>query len=307
MFTPRHQAGWRGVAEAVHAKGGIIVQQLYHLGRKSDPSRMPAGTVPVAPSAIAAQGEVAGLNGPTPFATPRALATDEIPGIVQEFRHAAVQAREAGMDGVEVHGANAYLLDQFLRDGTNRRTDRYGGSPANRARLLLEVVQEVIGVFGADRVGVRLSPHARGDGIANSDPAATYGHAAGALNELGLAYLHLIEAGTPGLRQSPPAGMAPLAPLIRRVFRGPSHPQWRLCPRQRERGDRRGCVRSRRLRRADDRQPRSAGAVPPRRIPQSSPTRRASTTAAPRAISTIRRWRPSAAISGRGRRARPGR
>ncbi len=221
MFTPRHQAGWRGVAEAVHAKRGIIVQQLYHLGRKSDPSRMPAGTVPVAPSAIAAQGEVAGVNGPTPFATPRALATDEIPGIVQEFRHAAVQAREAGMDGVEVHGANAYLLDQFLRDGTNRRTDRYGGSPANRARLLLEVVQEVIGVFGADRVGVRLSPHARGDGIANSNPAATFGHAAGALNELGLAYLHLIEAGTPGLRQSPPPGMAPLAPLIRRAFRGP--------------------------------------------------------------------------------------
>jgi N-ethylmaleimide reductase len=221
IFMARHEAAWRGVAAAVHAQGGIIFQQIYHLGRKSDPTRMEVGTVPVAPSAIAAQGQVAGVNGPVPFAMPRALATDEIPGIVQEFRQAALRAHAAGMDGVEVHGANAYLLDQFLRDGTNRRTDRYGGSPANRARLLLEVVHEAIAVFGADRVGVRLSPHARGDGIADSDPAATFGHAAGALNELGLAYLHLIEARVPGLPQSPPPGTASLAPLMRRVFRGP--------------------------------------------------------------------------------------
>ncbi len=220
-FLPIHREGWRRVGEAVHAKGGVIFQQLYHLGRKSDPSRVPQGTVPVAPSAITARGQVAGLNGPVDFALPRALATDEIASVVGEFRQAAIHAREAGMDGVEIHGANSYLIDQFLRDGTNRRTDRYGGSVENRTRFLLEVVEAAIGVWGAERVGVRLSPHARGDGIADSDPASIFGYAAAALAERGIAYLHLIEAVAPGLPQSPPEGAAPLMGLVRRAFPGP--------------------------------------------------------------------------------------
>jgi N-ethylmaleimide reductase len=221
IFRERQVEGWHKIARAVHARGGIIVQQLYHLGRKSDPSRMPDGAVPVAPSAIAAQGEVAGRDGPIPFATPRALAAGEIPGIVEEFRRAAQNAQTAGMDGVEIHGANAYLIDQFLRDGTNRRTDRYGGPVENRARLLIEVVTAAIGVFGADRVGVRISPHQRGDGIADSDPAAMFGYVAAALDRLGIAYLHLIEASVPGLPQSPPDGAPLLQPIVRRAFRGP--------------------------------------------------------------------------------------
>lgn len=220
-YLPGHRDGWRRVAGAVHAKGGVIFQQLYHLGRKSDPSRMPEGALPVAPSAIAARGQVAGINGPVDFAVPRALGTDEIAGVVGEFRQAAIHGREAGMDGIEIHGANSYLIDQFLRDGTNRRTDRYGGSVANRARFLLEVVDAAIGVWGAERVGVRLSPHARGDGIADSDPAAIFGHAAAALGERRIAYLHLIEAVAPGLPQSPPSGSAPLMKIVKEAFRGP--------------------------------------------------------------------------------------
>jgi N-ethylmaleimide reductase len=221
IFDARHVAGWRLVAERVHEAGGLIFQQLYHLGRKSDPSRMPEGEAPVAPSAIAAKGQVAGLNGPVDFAVPRALGADEVPAVVAAFRAAAENARTAGMDGVEIHGANAYLIDQFLRDGSNHRTDWYGGSVANRARFLLEVVDAVTGVWGADRVGIRLSPHARGDGIADSDPAAIFGHVAAALGARKLAYLHLIEAAVPGLPQSPPDGAAPLLPVIRRAFAGP--------------------------------------------------------------------------------------
>jgi N-ethylmaleimide reductase len=221
IYRDVQAAGWRRVAQAVHAKGGLIFQQLYHLGRKSDPSRMPDGKIPVAPSAIAGTGQVAGVNGPVPFATPRPLETGEIAGVVAEFARAATNARDAGMDGVEIHGANGYLIDEFLRDGTNRRTDRYGGSAVNRARLLLEVVEAAIGVFGGDRVGVRISPHFRVDGIADSDPAATFGHVASALGGVGIAYLHLIEAAVPGLPQSPPAGIAPLAARLRRAFGGP--------------------------------------------------------------------------------------
>ena len=221
IWHERHVAGWRLVTDAVHQAGGLIVQQLYHLGRKSDPSRMPDGALPVAPSAIAARGQVAGLNGPVEFAVPRPLATDEVPQIAAEFRAAAVNARAAGMDGVEIHGANSYLIDQFLRDGTNRRDDRYGGSVQNRARLLLEIADAVIEVWGADRVGLRISPHARGDGIADSDPAAIFGHVAAALTQRKLAYLHLIEAAAPGLPQSPTEGAQPLLPVIRRAFPGP--------------------------------------------------------------------------------------
>jgi N-ethylmaleimide reductase len=220
IYEDVHVAGWRQVAERVHAAGGTIFQQLYHLGRKADPSRMPDGATPVAPSAIAAKGKVAGVNGPVDFAVPRALDADEIPGVVEQFRVAAANAKRAGMDGVEIHGANSYLIDQFLRDATNRRVDHYGGSIANRARLLLEIVDTVCDVIGPERVGVRLSPHAHGDGIADSDPVATYRYAAGALNERGIAYLHLVEVTKPGLPQSPPQGTPPVMPIVRNAFGG---------------------------------------------------------------------------------------
>jgi N-ethylmaleimide reductase len=215
IHTQDQMRGWSRVAAAVHGAGGLIFQQLYHLGRKSDPSRMPEGTVPVAPSAIAASGQINGKNGPIPFAVPRALETGEVPGIVAEFRRGAEHALAAGMDGVEIHGANGYIIMQFLCDGTNRRTDRYGGSIANRARLLLEIVEAAVGVFGRDRVGVRVSPHFRIDGIGDSDPAALFTHVAAALREIGIAYLHLIES-------DPPAGGGPaLAPALKLSFGGP--------------------------------------------------------------------------------------
>ena len=221
IFDPAQAAGWARVAAAVHAKGGIMFQQLYHLGRKSDPSRMPSGETPVSASAVAATGQVQGMAGPVPFAVPRPLRLDEMPGIVAQFRAAAAAARGAGMDGIEIHGANGYLIDQFLRDGANRRTDRYGGSITNRARLLLEIVAAVCDEVGADRVGVRLSPYARGDGLADSDPAALFTHVAAALAETGVAYLHLIEAARPGLPQSPPDGAPRLLPALRRAFPRP--------------------------------------------------------------------------------------
>ncbi len=221
IYSDVHARGWQRVADRVHAAGGRIFQQIYHLGRKSDPSRMPQGAPPVAPSAIAARGQINGINGPVAFAVPRALETAEITDVVGEFKAAALNAKSAGMDGVEIHGANCYLIDQFLRDGSNRRTDRYGGSVENRARFLLEVVDAVVAVLGPKRVGVRLSPHARGDGIFDTDPAATFGYAAAALADLGIAYLHLIEATKPGLPQSPPEGAQPLMAILRRAFRGP--------------------------------------------------------------------------------------
>ena len=186
-------AGWRRVTDAVHAKGGLIFLQLWHVGRVSHPSLQPEAALPVAPSAIKPDGEVFTGSRPQPFVTPRALDIEEIPGIVFDYRRAAENAMKAGFDGVEVHAANGYLLDQFLRDGTNTRTDDYGGPVENRARLLLEVVEAVSDVWGADRVGVRLSPVNSFNDIADSDPDATFQHAARALNRFGLAYLHVVE------------------------------------------------------------------------------------------------------------------
>jgi N-ethylmaleimide reductase len=205
-------AGWRRVTDAVHAAGGRIFLQLWHVGRISHPSLQPDGALPVAPSAIAAAGDAFTASGPQPFVTPRALATAEIPGVVGQFENGARLARAAGFDGVEIHGANGYLIDQFLRDGTNRRTDRYGGSLENRARFLLEVTEAVAGVWGADRVGVRLSPQSDFNDMHDSDPRATFGHAALALAPFGLAYLHVVE----------PVGTAtPLALDLKEAFEGP--------------------------------------------------------------------------------------
>jgi N-ethylmaleimide reductase len=152
IFNEAHIAGWRKVTKAVHAAGGKIFVQLWHVGRISHPSFQPDDRLPIAPSAIKPKGQIFNGTAMVDFVTPRALATSEIPGIVAEFAHGAEAAKEAGFDGVEIHNANGYLLDQFLRDGTNHRTDRYGGSVENRARLTLEVVEAVTGVWGSDRV-----------------------------------------------------------------------------------------------------------------------------------------------------------
>ncbi len=199
IHSEQQVAGWRRVTDAVHAAGGRIFLQLWHVGRISHPSLQPGGALPVAPSALAAKGDAFTASGPQPFVTPRALETTEIPGVVAQFEAGARHALAARFDGVEIHGANGYLIDQFLRDGTNRRTDRYGGSLQNRARFLLEVTEAVAGVWGAERVGVRLSPQGDFNDMHDSNPRATFGHAALALAPLGLAYLHAVEpAGTAG-------------------------------------------------------------------------------------------------------------
>lgn len=184
--------GWQKVTDAVHQQDGLIFLQLWHVGRISHPS-FHNGELPVAPSAIKPEGEVFTYEGPKPFETPRALETEEIPGIVETYRQAAKNAMAAGFDGVEIHGANGYLIDQFLRDGTNRRTDAYGGSLENRTRFLLEVTQAVTEVWGGNRVGVRLSPAGGFNSMSDSDPQATFEYAADALNRFNLAYLHGVE------------------------------------------------------------------------------------------------------------------
>ena len=201
-------AAWKRITETVHEQGGRIFLQLWHVGRISHPSLQPDGGLPVAPSALKPEGEVFTNDGPKPFVTPRALEADEIPGIVEQHRKGAENALAAGFDGVEIHAANGYLLDQFLRDGTNRRADAYGGSVENRARLLLEVTDAVTGVWGADRVGVRLSPINSFNSISDSQPDVTFPYVAQELGRRGLAYLHVVEgdfAGSTAARTFDPA------------------------------------------------------------------------------------------------------
>jgi len=205
---------WRKVTDAVHGAGGKILLQLWHVGRISHPSYH-GGEPPVAPSAIRPEGTLFTYEGMKPFETPRALELDEIPGIVEQFARGARNAREAGFDGVEIHGANGYLIDQFLRDGANKRTDRYGGSPENRARFLREVTQAVVGAWSGDRVGVRLSPSGTFNSMSDSERPATFAAAARALDGFGLAYLHLVDA-LPG---DPEPHLS--APFFRPLFNGP--------------------------------------------------------------------------------------
>ena len=198
IHSPGQVAGWRAVTDAVHRAGGRIALQLWHVGRISHSSLQPGGALPVAPSAIAAAGEAMTFEGMKPFETPRALEAGEIPGIVAQFRHGARNALEAGFDAVEVHGANGYLLDQFLRDGANARDDAYGGSLENRLRLPLEVAGAVAEIWGADRVGYRISPYQRFNDMSDSAPDETFAALAGALGRLGLAWLHVVESDAPG-------------------------------------------------------------------------------------------------------------
>lgn len=216
IYTDAQVEGWRLVTNAVHARGGRIFCQLWHVGRISHESLQPNGALPVAPSAIRPAGQAFTEDGMKPHPTPRALEEAELPGIVAQYRHAAQCAERAGFDGVEIHGANGYLLDQFLRDKTNHRTDGYGGSVENRARLLLEVVEAVAGVWGGERVGLRIAPVSPANDIADSDPQATFGFAVRQLDRFGLGYLHVVEGATQGPRDIAPFDFA----ALRRDFRG---------------------------------------------------------------------------------------
>ena len=225
ILSPEQVAGWRLVTEAVHKEDGLIVVQLWHVGRISHPSLQPAGRLPVAPSAVTPVGTAFTASWErAPFETPRALHLDEIPSLVTEYYDAARNALAAGFDGVELHAANGYLLDQFLRDDTNRRTDRYGGSFENRARLLLEVLEAVGEVFGLERVGIRLSPLGTFNDMRDSDPVGLFSFVLRTLAKKPIAYIHLIEARAD---QRPPedsvalrSGAAPTAELFRPFFPG---------------------------------------------------------------------------------------
>jgi N-ethylmaleimide reductase len=193
IHTEAQAASWRGVTDAVHAAGGHVFVQLQHCGRISHLSLLPHNATPVAPSALRPEGQAVTYTGMQDFVTPRALETREIPGIVAQFQHAAEMAQRAGFDGVEVHGANGYLVDQFLRDGSNHRTDAYGGSVRNRMRLLNEILDAVCALWPARRVGVRLSPENSFNSMFDSDPQAHFGYFIEQLSPRGLAYVHVLE------------------------------------------------------------------------------------------------------------------
>lgn len=193
IYTPAHVTAWRRVTDAVHAAGGRIFCQLWHVGRYSHPDFQPGGALPVAPSAINPGGTCRTPSGPKPRVTPRALDTHEIPEIIDQYRHAAACALDSGFDGVELHGANGYLPEQFLRDGTNTRTDRYGGSLLNRSRFMLEAAEAIISIWGNHRVGVRLSPAGAHGETDDSNPLATYSHIVKELSRLGVVYQHIME------------------------------------------------------------------------------------------------------------------
>jgi 2,4-dienoyl-CoA reductase-like NADH-dependent reductase (Old Yellow Enzyme family) len=209
IWSEEQVAGWQLTTQAVHAAGGRIFLQLWHVGRISDPSFLD-GKPPVAPSAIAAQGNVSLLRPERPFPLPRALALEEIPGIIDAYRQGARNAQAAGFDGVEIHGANGYLLDQFLQDRANQRTDGYGGSIANRARLMLEVTDAVISVWGSSRVGMHLAPRGDVHTMGDADPAALFGHVVRELGRRQLAFVCAREY----------LGADRLGPLLKAAFSG---------------------------------------------------------------------------------------
>ena len=210
IWSDAQVEGWKLVTDAVHKAGGRIILQLWHVGRVSDPVYLD-GKLPVAPSAISFEGHVSLIRPKKAFVIPRALETEEIPEIVEAFRKGAENAKKAGFDGVEVHGANGYLPDQFLQDGTNQRTDRYGGSLENRARFMLEIVDAVTTVWDADRVGLHLAPRCDAHGMGDSDPAATFGYIATEAGKRNLAFLFARE----GLEEPR------LGPTMKKLFGGP--------------------------------------------------------------------------------------
>jgi N-ethylmaleimide reductase len=227
IYSDAQMKGWRGVVEAVHAKGGLIFLQLWHVGRVSHSSFQPGGVLPVAPSAVPISPDLKTITAhgkPAAYETPRALETGEISDAVEGFRQAARNALHCGFDGVEIHGANGYLIEQFLQSRSNLRTDGYGGTIENRARFLMEITQAVIEVWGANRVGVRLSPYGVANDSGEADPMPLYTHVVEALNPLGLAYLHFIEPRSSGAgraevnHQNVPSAMVLFRPIWRGVL-----------------------------------------------------------------------------------------
>ena len=216
--TVEQVAGWRIVTDALHQAGGRIFMQLWHVGRISHSLLQKNGALPVAPSAVKPEMKAFTETGFHDIPTPRALETDEIPGIVDDYRRAARNALDAGFDGVEIHAANGYLIDQFLRDKTNVRTDRYGGSIENRTRFLAEVVEAVVAVWGGDRVGIRFSPLSPANDIADSNPKALFTAAVARIDPFGLAYMHIVEGATGGTRE---IGGGFDLQILRRAFNGP--------------------------------------------------------------------------------------
>jgi N-ethylmaleimide reductase len=210
IYSREQVAGWRKVTDRVHQRGGRIFIQLWHVGRVSHTSLQPNNGAPVAPSAIRAQGKTFVNNSFTDISEPRALALEEIPGIIEGFRRGAANALEAGFDGVEIHGANGYLLDQFAKDGANKRTDAYGGSIENRARLMLEVARAVSAEAGAERTGIRISPVTPANDVSDSNPQPLFDYIVDHLNALKLVYLHVIEGATGGPRDIAPFDYASL-------------------------------------------------------------------------------------------------
>lgn len=204
IYSDAQVEGWKKVTDAVHAKGGRIFIQLWHVGRVSHTVLQPNGGAPVAPSALTAATKTFVNNGFAETSAPRALELSEIPGIIADYRRAAANAIKAGFDGVEVHGANGYLIDQFLKDGSNQRTDAYGGSIENRARFLLEVMDAIIAEIGAARTGLRLSPVSPANGISESNPQALFNYAVEELEKRHPVYIHVVEGATGGPRDVAP-------------------------------------------------------------------------------------------------------
>jgi N-ethylmaleimide reductase len=224
IHSPEQIAGWKLVSDAVHAKGGRIFLQLWHMGRLSHSSHQPDGGLPIAPSAVAADAMIVTPDFErVPAPTPRALETEEMPGVIERYVHAARCAVEAGFDGVEIHAANGYLLEQFLQTRSNRRSDAYGGSIENRCRLVLEITRAVCKVWGAERVGIRLSPYGIANDSGEDEPMPLYSYLIGELDRLGLAYLHLLEprASGAGQREVDHQGVPSAAELFRPLWRGP--------------------------------------------------------------------------------------
>ncbi len=216
IYSAAQIEGWRGVTAAVHRAGGRIFLQLWHCGRGSHYRARPGNQLPVAPSALQSPGHIVTPNGREQCSMPRALDLAEIPGVIGQFRQAAANALAAGFDGVEIHAANGYLLDQFLQDATNHRADRYGGSIENRCRLLWEVAEAVTGVWGASRVGVHISPANVHHGISDREPDRLFGAVAEGLNRFGLAYLNVVEGATDPVDRELPFDWD----RLRRLYRG---------------------------------------------------------------------------------------
>src|ERR1700754_3259286 len=218
IYSKEQVAGWRKVTDRVHADGGRIFVQIWHVGRVSHDSLQPGGGKPVAPSAIRAKGKTFVNNQFADISEPRALELSEIPGIIDDFRRGAANALAAGFDGVEIHGANGYLLDQFAKDGSNKRTDAYGGGIENRARLMLEVSKAVVAEIGAGRTGIRISPVTPANDISDSNPQPLFDYIVDHLNAMKLVYIHVIEGATGGPRDNAPFDYASLRKRFKQAY-----------------------------------------------------------------------------------------